>query len=107
MAGLAFVVIIVAALIFARKSRPGGNKVGNSIIALPPLETEPAQLKVATYNIQTGKNLQGHRNLKASADVIKNANLVCIQEIYAPSLSNLAGFGLSQIEELALSLIHI
>lgn len=101
MARLILIAIVIVALAAARKSKPGGNKVGHEIVALPGLESEPTQLKIATYNIQTGKDLHGRRNLKASADVIVDADLVGIQEVYAPSLSNLAGLGLSQTEKLA------
>jgi len=95
------IVIVTAALLVARKAKPAGNKIGNNVMALPAIESEPTQLKVATYNIQTGKDLNGRRNLKASAEVIVDADLVGIQEVYAPSLANLAGIGVSQTEKLA------
>lgn len=98
---LVFVILFVGLLALARKSKPAGNKLGHEIIGLPKLDSEPAQLKVATYNIQTGKNLAGRRNLLASAKVIRAADLVGIQEVYAPTLANVLGVGLSQTEKLA------
>ena len=95
------IVLIAAALVLARKSRPAGDKLGHELIGLPQLSAEPEFLNVATFNIQTGKNLAGRRNLLASAEVMVAADLVGVQEVYAPSLANLAGVGLSQTEKLA------
>ncbi len=101
MVRLLFIVLIVALLVLARKSKPAGDKLGYELIGLPKLDAEPAQLKVATFNIQTGKNLQGRRDLLASAKVAANADLIGIQEVYAPTFANALGFGLSQTEKLA------
>ncbi len=101
MVRFAILIVIITLLVLARKSKPAGNKLGHEIVALPTLESEPSRLKVATFNIQTGKNLNGRRNLRASADVVAQADLVGIQEVYAPSLANLAGIGLSQTEKIA------
>jgi len=101
MARLLLLLAIIAALAVARKSKPGGNKNGSQVNATTQLGTEPSELVVATYNIQTGKDLNGRRNLIASAHVITQADLVGIQEVYAPSLLNILGLGRSQTETLA------
>jgi len=94
-------IIVVAIVAMARKSKPAYDKIGHQLFGLPKPEAEPTQLKVATFNIQTGKNLQGHRNLLASAKVMAKADLIGIQEVYAPSVANLMGIGLSQTQKLA------
>ena len=107
---LAFVFLII------RKARPASNKSG--IGFNNPIKDEPRAkvldeskisrveqgpvLKVATFNIQTGKNLQGRRNIKCSAEVISAADLVGVQEVYAPSWLNHLGFGASQSEHLSI-----
>lgn len=101
LARLLLLAIIIALLVWARKSTPAHNKAGHSLNSLPTSNTEPQPLKVATFNIQTGKNLAGQRNLLASADVMKQADIVGVQEVYAPSLTNLVGLGLSQTESVA------
>jgi len=107
---LAFVFLIV------RKARPANNKSGigfnNPVEGAPQAkalnesktsQTEPEPvLKVATFNIQTGKSLQGRRNIRRSAEVISAADLVGVQEVYAPSWLNYLGFGASQSEHLSL-----
>jgi len=93
--------IIIGLLVLARKSKPASNQLGYELIGLPQSSSESDQIAVATFNIQTGKDLNGKRNLLASADVIASADLIGIQEVYAPSLTNLIGIGLSQTEKLA------
>lgn len=95
------ILVLIALLAIARKSKPAGDKLGYDLVGLPQPSAEPDQIKVATFNIQTGKNLQGRRNLRASAEVMASAHLVGVQEVYAPSLMNLLGIGLSQTEKLA------
>ena len=92
---------VVALLLFARKSKPAGGKLGYEMIGLTQPIDEPEQLCVASFNIQTGKDLHGRRNLLGSAQVMANADLVGVQEVYAPSLMNLLGVGLSQTEKIA------
>lgn len=104
--GLILIIIIVL-LLLARKSKPAGNKVGHEIVGLNKViiksnsSRESAVLKVATFNIQTGKDLNGKRNLLGSAQVMAKADLVGVQEVYAPSLINFAGIGLSQTQAVA------
>jgi len=101
---LVFVVVLV---LIARKARPAIDQHGHGLISPPaqasPLASTEAQdvLRVATYNIQTGKSLAGKRDVSASAQVIAKADLVGVQEVYAPSILNSLGMGLSQSEQLA------
>ena len=99
MGNLILVVVVVAVLALIRKSRPADNKKGISLSSQQRLEHEPGRINVATYNIQTGKSLAGKRNLLASAQVISNAHLVGIQEVYAPGFDGL--FSPGQTERLA------
>ena len=97
---LIIVIVVIVLLLLARKSKPADNKIGNGLVTLPT-HTEPQTLTVATFNIQTGKNLNGKRDLLGSAAVMAQADLVGVQEVYAPSLSNIVGLGLSQTEVIA------
>lgn len=101
MARLVIFIIVVALIALARKSKPAGNRTGNGIAALPTPYQEPNVLSVATFNIQTGKDLNGKRHLLGSAEVMAHADLVGVQEVYAPSLINLAGIGMSQTQAIA------
>lgn len=106
-------IIIVALVLLARKSKPADNKEGHglqnsqTVIVEPSARAKPlgkeegSVLKVATFNIQTGKDLNGRRHLLGSAEVMAQADLVGVQEVYAPSLVNMAGIGLSQTEAVA------
>jgi len=98
---LLFIILVIGAIALARKSKPAGDKLGHELIGLPLLDNEPTQLKVATFNIQTGKDLNGRRNLLASAEVMAKADIVGVQEVYAPTFANTLGIGLSQTEKLA------
>lgn len=101
-------IIIVILLLLARKSKPASNKEGQGLPQVNQdtnanLASKEATsiLKVATFNIQTGKDLNGKRHLLGSAEVMAHADLVGVQEVYAPSLVNMAGIGLSQTEAVA------
>jgi len=91
----------VGLLALARKSRPADDKRGCEMIDQHAATAEPQQLTVATYNIQTGKDLDGRRNLLASAEVVARADLVGVQEVYAPTLLNLLGLGSDQTMKIA------
>ncbi len=97
----------LAALLFARKARPASERNGvglntiNERVDNPESHNKSEILKVATYNIQTGKSDDGHRDITASAQVLAGADIVGVQEVYAPSLLNNVGVGLSQTEQLA------
>lgn len=84
---LAFVVpiLVVGFYFIAYKSRPAKNQHGENI--RPPKDgfaSEPKkELVIGTYNVQTGKSSKGERDISRSANVIKNADIVGIQEVYA------------------------
>ncbi|RBP47093.1 endonuclease/exonuclease/phosphatase family protein [Arenicella xantha] len=94
--------VIIGLILAARKSKPAHNKAGTNFNGdIRQAAQEPAQIQVATYNIQTGKSLQGKRDLLASAKVLSQADLVGVQEVYAPSLMNLIGSGFAQTPRIA------
>ena len=101
MSRILVIILILAVILVARKSKPAGDKAGHGVIGLPSNHSEPDVLTVATYNIQTGKDANGRRDLLASARVMAEAHLVGVQEVYAPSLSNLLGFGRAQTPRIA------
>lgn len=80
----------------ARKPRTGVNQNGLNFVQENEWASEPQTLTVATYNIQTGKSLQGVRDIAKSAAVISSADLVGIQEVYAQSWLNKLGIGQQQ-----------
>ncbi|GAA6137033.1 hypothetical protein NBRC116583_07800 [Arenicella sp. 4NH20-0111] len=94
-------IVIFAIALWARKATPAGNKSGKELRGKFSENYSPDKLRVATYNIQTGKSDDGKRNINASADVIKDVDLAGIQEVYAPSLLNLFGVGGQQSEHLS------
>lgn len=105
-AKLFLLVLIIGGLAWARKATPAHNKRGQGLLdnhsgGHAQLSDEPNTIRVATYNIQTGKSDEGKRNLSASAGVLKGVDLAGVQEVYAPSLMNIFGFGLQQTEVLA------
>lgn len=97
------VVAVLAVLVLARQSRPLDARRGSAINQLPNpvIAPEKSAFTVATYNVQTGKSLGGKRDINRAAAVIANADIVGIQEVYAPNLLNKMGLGQSQTEALA------
>lgn len=59
-------------------------------------------LTVASYNVQTGKSIEGVRNIRRAADVLSHVDIAGVQEVYAPSWTNKLGLGISQTETLAI-----
>lgn len=96
-----FLILVVLLLLVARKARPAVNKQGVGLVEPPKSPTHTDVLKVATYNIQTGKDINGRRNLNRTSEVLRDADIVGVQEVYAPSLINLCAVGSSQFEKLA------
>lgn len=101
MAKVLLLIIFVALIAWARKATPAGNKSGKHLENSPQRYWSPDVLKVATFNIQTGKSNDGKRDISASADVLKDVDLAGIQEVYAPSLLNFLGIGRQQSQSLA------
>ena len=87
---LFLIALIVGALALARKARPAGDRQGQGLNDAWRIDAhqEKDTLTVATFNIQTGKSLQGVRDIQRSADAIQQADLVGVQEVYAPTLLN-------------------
>lgn len=97
---IAFVFLLVF-LTWARKASPAGDKQGSSLCGPVPTDSDNDLLKVATFNIQTGKSNSGQRDVNASAVVLQEVDLAGVQEVYAPSLLNLLGLGKQQTQALA------
>lgn len=98
---LILVVLAVALLSIARKPRPGINQNGAHINTSHAWSIPESVLTIASYNIQTGKDLHGKRDISKSANLISQADIVGIQEVYAPSWLNKLGFGQTQPDALA------
>ena len=102
------VIVLMALILVARIATPTKEKQGtgfnsNSLRAeTPPGDSMSNEvLTVATYNVQTGKSLNGVRDINKSAELIQTADVVGIQEVYAPSWLNLIGLGKPQTLALA------
>ena len=99
------IIVVIALIVLARKSTTAAGKTGVGLITHPATQTsqraETEVLKVATYNIQTGKDLNGKRNLLASSKVITGADLVGVQEVYARGFDGITSLGSGQAERLA------
>jgi len=95
--------ILLLAIYVARKPRPVENRQGKQFKNVERQQNQTSQnLVVATYNVQTGKNLQGQRDIKRAAEVVKDVDIVGIQEVYAPGWLNRLGFGICQTQSLAM-----
>ena len=97
---LLFVLIFLIGFYFILyKARPASNQQGKSI--KPPKTGFAAQqsneIIVGTYNVQTGKNAHAERDILRSADIIQNADIVGIQEVYAATYLG----GKNQAQQLA------
>ena len=95
------IVLLLALFAYARQVRPAVDQQGQVIHDPAVWPSEPLQLKVATFNIQGGKNLVGKRDITMSAEAVANADIVGLQEVHATGWLNKLGFGESQIEVLA------
>ena len=82
-----FLLLAFAFYFIVYKARPAKNQKGDNIN--PPTEGFETQIKkqltIGTYNVQTGKDKKGQRDIFRSAEIIKNADIVGIQEVYAAS----------------------
>lgn len=99
--GYLVVLVMLAIFLIARKAQPNKNQQGGRLDPPNKNLTDKDTLTIATYNIQTGKSLTGKRNIELAAEVIANADIVGIQEVYAQSWLNKLGIGISQTEALA------
>jgi len=96
---LIFILVVVAIVVVARKAKPAEEKSGHGFEGLLDASYQPEFLKVASYNIQTGKSDQGKRDLMASAKVLSGVDLAGIQEVYGVGFDGL--FSPNQAERLA------
>lgn len=79
----------------AYRTTPQGASAGKDI--KPPVKWKKANstFTIGTYNVQTGKSLDGKwviskwsiskRDISKSANVVKDVDIVCLQELYAAS----------------------
>lgn len=86
----------------AYKAKPASDQSGTDInSATTPWKNPTKSFCIGTYNVQSGKDVNGKRDLKRTAQVIKNCDIVGIQEVYAKSwLGKFTGKG-SQAQQLA------
>lgn len=98
-----FFLIFFVVFLLLRKSKPAEAKEGSGLVDNElVLKNQPKDvITVATFNIQTGKSLTGKRDIARSANTVKDADLVGVQEVYAPTLLNRIGFGICQTHYLA------
>ncbi|MGH1543803.1 MAG: endonuclease/exonuclease/phosphatase family protein [Arenicella sp.] len=78
-----FFIAFLALFYCAYKAKPADNKSGS--IINPPKQWLEAQntFTVGTYNVQSGKDIHGNRDIKRSAAIIADSDIVGIQEVYA------------------------
>ena len=88
---LILIILAVVLLTLARKPRPVEDRRGEGLVATPLLTSGRDTLVVATFNVQTGKSLTGQRNPNKAAQAMAAADIVGVQEVYAPSWSNKLG----------------
>ena len=83
--------IIISLVLFlclfacAYKATAQGASAGKHINAPQKWQKPGKTLTIGTYNIQTGKSNNGKRDISKSADIIKNTDIVGLQELYAAS----------------------
>ena len=82
---LALIIVLLLAFYFsAYKARPAKDQNGQRIT--PPKQgftKKKNRLVIGTYNVQSGKDNNGKRDINRSAEIIKSADIVGIQEVYA------------------------
>ncbi len=95
--------LLLAALvllgIIARYAGPAKNRIGEPVSIEHPVQ-QSTLLKVASFNIQTGKSLAGERDISRAAELLEQADVAGIQEVYAAGWLNTLGIGLSQTRHL-------
>lgn len=94
-------VLLIALILLARAVHPGKDKQGDSFSGKLVSGAEPAQLSIATFNIQTGKSLAGKRDINNAAEALRGVDLAAVQEVYAAGWMNKLGWGKSQSQSLA------
>ena len=98
---LIFFLLAAVLVMVARKTRPALDQQGQVIVEPEQWAEVGDVLKVATFNIQTGKNMHGERDVTRAAAVIADADIVGLQEVAAQTWLNKIGVGSAQISKLA------
>lgn len=98
---LIVLIIAVSVVLWARKSRPAGDQQGLTFNRPQLAQLNPEHLRVATFNIQTGKDINGKRDLRRSAELLSEVDVAGVQEVYAPTLINRLGIGRGQAPRIA------
>ncbi len=96
-------IAVVVLILFARGVQPGKNQKGEQFNNQADRAKNAHSFKVATFNVQTGKNLQGDRDINRAAMTLKDVDLAGVQEVYAAGWLNKLGFGMPQTQALAAS----
>ena len=82
--------IAVAALLYsAQERRPTGPSAGRldvRLLATSVPVTEPARLRIGTYNIHGGKGTDGRRDLSRIAGMLGQLDFVGLNEVHGPGL---------------------
>ena len=82
---LILIIFLISFYFIAYKARSASNQQGDKIN--PPktgfVVHQSNEIVIGTYNVQTGKNSQGKRDISRSAKLIENADIVGVQEVYA------------------------
>ena len=98
---VSLVVLALIVFAYARRALPADEASGQNFTGAQPLVTSGDVLKIASFNIQTGKSNDGKRDIQRSAQTIAAVDFAGVQEVYAPTWLNRFGMGLSQSEALA------
>ena len=86
-AQLAWGLSIVAALFLAGRAWPVKARNGGSIVANASMSWESSDVfTVGTYNIHRARGLDGRKDLARIANVIRDADIVALQEVEGTSL---------------------
>lgn len=94
--------VALLAIYFARKPKPVEDRQGSQFNQAERQDNlDRLKLVVATYNVQTGKNFKGQRDINRAAAVVNGVDIVGIQEVYAAGWLNRLGLGESQTQALA------
>lgn len=78
-------ILLITLFACAYKASPQGASAGEGIHPPAKWKKPNTSFTIGTYNIQTGKSLEGKRDITKSAEVIKNTDILGLQELYAAS----------------------
>lgn len=85
--------------IIARKATPAKSREG-SPINIEHAAQQSKVLQVASFNIQSGKSLEGKRDISRSAALLEKVHIAGVQEVCAAGWLNRFGISLSQTDSL-------